>query len=40
MDSLVFGFMPMEAIWITVAIMVVVIIIFVAKGFIDEMRRK
>ena len=40
MDSLVFGFLPVEAIWIAVAIMLVMIVVFVAKGFFDEMKRK
>lgn len=40
MDSMVFGFIPMEAIWISVALMILVIIVFVAKGFFDEMKRK
>lgn len=40
MENLVFGFLPMDAIWVAVVIMLLVIVFFVTKGFFDEMKRK
>ena len=39
MESL-FGIVPMWVVWVVIAIIVLIIVEFIAKGFIDEMRKK
>ncbi len=35
-----FGFLPVQVLWVAVVVMVAVVVLFIAKGFLDEMNRK
>ena len=39
-SELIFGFLPPQALWVIVAIVVIVLVALIAKGFIDEMQKK
>ncbi len=39
MDSL-FGVIPMWVVWVIVAVIIIIIIACIAKGFMDEMKKK
>ena len=39
-SGLIFGVLPPQARWVIVAVVVIILIAFSAKGFIDEMKKK
>lgn len=33
------SFIPIEAVWVLAAVVVAIVVFYIAKGFIDEMRK-